>query len=87
MPGSMGLLYVIGTCVFPTTGWAVRLERAVPQGANPKILILNKIVTPPTGIVLPVITSVPVRYEELPPVEYEKVDIQPGPTIPVHIVQ
>lgn len=87
MPGGSPRLFVIGTCVFPTTGWNVRLERAVPQGINPKILILNKIVTPPAGIVLQVITRVAVRYEEFPPIDYEQVDIQPGPTIPVHIVQ
>src|ERR1043165_2635814 len=87
MPGSVHQLYVIGTCVFPTSGWRAHLERAVPQGINPKILILRRIVTPPTGIVLPVITRVPVRYEELPPVDYDQVEIQPGPTIPVHIVQ
>jgi len=88
MPGSVHRLYVIGTCVFPTSGWKVRLERAVPQGTNPDILILRKVVTRPTGIVFPTITTVPVRYEELPPIEYKQVDIQPGGSvIPVHIVQ
>jgi hypothetical protein len=86
-PGTVPRLFVIGTCVFPTSGWTVRLERAVPQGTNPQMLILHKIVTPPTGLVLQVITRVPVRYEEIPPTEYTEVDIQPGPTIPVHIVQ
>jgi hypothetical protein len=88
MPGSVHRLYVIGTCVFPTSGWKVRLERAVPQGTNPNILILRKVITRPTGIVFPTITNVPVRYEELPSTEYKQVDIQPGgPVITVHIVQ
>jgi hypothetical protein len=87
MPGAQKRLFVIGTCVFPTTGYQVELRRAVPQGINPDILILHKVVTPPSGVVLDVITSVQVRYEEFPPVDYKQVEIQPGPTIPVHIVQ
>jgi len=87
MPGSPHRLFVIGTCVFPTTGWTVKLKRAVPQGTNPAILILDKIVKPPTGIVLPVITTVNVRYEEMAHVDFKEVEIRPGPTIPVHIVQ
>jgi len=87
MPGAPEKLFVIGTCVFPTTGWTVELRRASPQGINPKILLLDKIVTPPTGIVLEVITTVHVRYEEFPPTGYEQVTIIPGPTIPVHIIQ
>jgi hypothetical protein len=51
------------------------------------LTLLVKVVTPPSGIVLQVITRVPARYEEFPPIDYEQVDIQPGPTIPVHIVQ
>ena len=87
MPAAPHLLYVIGTCVFPTSGYRVELRRAVPQGINPKILILEKIVTPPSGVVLEVITTVHVRFEEFPPVEYDHVEIRPGPTIPVHFVQ
>jgi hypothetical protein len=87
MPGAPHRLYVIGTCVFPTTGWSVYLKRAIPQGINPNILILDKIVKPPTGIVIDVITTVHVRYEEVASVDFKEVEIRPGPTIPVHIIQ
>ena len=34
-------LRVTGDVTEPTTGWTVKLERASPQGINPKILLLN----------------------------------------------
>jgi hypothetical protein len=37
---------VTGKCTFLTDGYAVRLERAEPQGINPAILLLNRIVSP-----------------------------------------
>ena len=63
------------------------MERAVAQGVNPRILILHRIVTPPSGVVLPVLTSIHVPYDELAPDGFDQVEIQPGPTIPVAIVQ
>ena len=42
-------LHVKGKCVYPTAGWAITLEKAVPQGVNPAVLILNRIAKVPQG--------------------------------------
>jgi hypothetical protein len=62
MPPGPPTLTVTGRCTFPTSGYKVTLKEAVPQGINPKILLLRKTVRKPTGIVLPVVTTVKVRY-------------------------
>lgn len=83
MPGHPAKLTVTGTCTFPTPGYKVELRPSVPQGINPLDLLLDKIVTPPTGIVPQVVTDVEVRYEEITDVMYETVTIEGGPTIKV----
>jgi hypothetical protein len=84
MPPGPKTLSVTGTCTFPTSGYSVKLRRHEPQGINPMDLLLDKIVTPPTGPVLQVITNVAVRYEEITDVEYDTVTILPGgPSITV----
>jgi hypothetical protein len=70
-------LTVTGKCVFPTTGYKVKLVKAVPQGINPLILLLRKIVTPPTGIVLPVLTTVAVKFTLKTSTKYTHVTILP----------
>jgi len=85
-PPAPKTLRVTGTCTFGTTGFRVELERAEPQGINPKILLLNKtVIKPPDGaITAPKIAHVEARYEEVTDVEYDSVTILPGgPTIPV----
>lgn len=62
MPPGPPTLTVTGRCTFPTTGYKVTLKEAVPQGINPRILLLKKTVRPPTGIVLPVVTTVKVTF-------------------------
>lgn len=57
-------LRVTGKCTFPTSGYKVTLKEAVPQGINPNILLLRKTVTPPKGIVLPVLQTIPVSFEK-----------------------
>ena len=80
-------LHVTGKCVFPTTGYKVKLVKAVPQGINPKILLLRKVVTPPTGIVLPVVTTVQVHYTLKTKTKYTHVTILPEVvTVKVKIV-
>lgn len=84
MPGKPKKLYVSGQCTFPTPGFKVELEPAVPQGINPKIYLLNKIVHPPKGPVPDVETTVEVRYEEKTDTEYDQVTILPdGVTVDV----
>ena len=85
MPGAAHRLHVSGSCVFPTSGYKVTLRRATPQGINQRILILDKDVTAATGVVLEVITTVPMKYEEPAPNDFDSVEIRPGPVIPVTI--
>src|ERR1044072_8158634 len=69
--------FVTGEGEAPSTGWSVSLVRAVPQGINPDVLILEIKATPPSGISLPCLTKIPVRYEEAPPVRhYSQVTIR-----------
>ncbi|MFL6129967.1 MAG: hypothetical protein ACJ73E_12995 [Mycobacteriales bacterium] len=77
-------LIVTGECDFPTAGSTVELHRAAPQGINPRDLLLDKVVTPPSGPAASVLTAVPVRYTENDPPELDTVTIRPdGPSIPV----
>lgn len=88
MPPGPATLRVTGTCTFPSTGYTVELRPHEPQGINPGDLLLDKIVTPPDGIVGPAFTDVEVRYEEETDVEYDTVTILPdGPSIEVEEVQ
>ena len=88
MPGKPKTLRVSGQCTFPTPGFKVELEPANPQGINPKIYLLNKIVHPPTGPVPDVETTVEVRYEEKTDTEYDQVTILPdGVTVDVEHTQ
>lgn len=83
MPGHPAKLTVTGTCTFPTLGYTVELRRKVPQGINPLDLLLDKLVTPPSGLAGDVVTDVEVRYEEVTDVMYETVTITGGPSIDV----
>ena len=81
-------LRVTGQCEFPTAGYTVKLKRADPQGINPDILLLEKVVQEPKGQVAQVVTTVDVRYDEDPAQrDYTHVDIQPvGRVIEVQVV-
>jgi hypothetical protein len=58
------------------------LKPAKPQGTDPKICILEKIVHPPTGPASDVVTHVEIRYTENP--HYDEVLIIPDRiTVPV----
>jgi hypothetical protein len=62
---------------FSTGGYKVELRPAVPQGINPSIYILDKVVHKPTGPAPDVITHVPVRYTEKTNARYSEVEIRP----------
>jgi hypothetical protein len=85
MPPAPDRLIVTGTCTFPTAGWKVELRPRVPQGINPEVLLLERIVTPPTGFAAQVITQVPVRYEQDATIDYTQVDID-GEVVDVQVV-
>jgi hypothetical protein len=80
-------LRVMGDVTEPTTGWKVSLERAAPQGINPKILLLKLVEVKPTGLAGDIVTTHHVRYDENPAqVEYTQVTIEGAFTIDVHHV-
>ena len=77
MPPGPKTLHVRGKCTFPTDGYSVELKPADPQGINPKIYILEKIVHKPTGNVAQVETVEEVTYDEETDQEYDQVEIRP----------
>jgi hypothetical protein len=80
-----GVVLVTGTCTVPTSGHTVELRRHEPQGVNPADLLLDLVVTEPSGGAADVLTDVPVRHEEPTDTGFGTVTILPdGPSIPVH---
>lgn len=87
MPGGTPTLHVIGVCRFPTHGYKVKLVKAVPQGINPAIRLLRKVVTPPSGPVILVPQLIKVHYREKTSAKLTHVTILPdGVTIKVQQV-
>jgi hypothetical protein len=86
MPGPpTPTLHVTGECLAPSASYKIKLVPAVPQGINPKILILKKVVTQGTGIQVP--TKIPVHYTKKTKIRYTHVTILPdGVTVKVKIV-
>jgi hypothetical protein len=79
-----GVLMVRGWCTFPSSGWSMELRHADPQGANPKDLLLERVVALQAGIQADVLRVIEVEYDETTDVEYDTVTILPdGPTIEV----
>jgi hypothetical protein len=86
-PPGPATLHVQGACEFPTAGFQVALRRHAPQGFNPRVLLLEKVVRPPRGAVAQVVTRVEVRYEEPTTAGFDAVTILPdGATVPVEEV-
>jgi hypothetical protein len=77
MPPGPARLRVTGQCRFPTHGYKVALREAVPQGINPAILILDKIVTPPTGPVIKIPQTIDVKFNKKSNQKYTTVTIRP----------
>jgi hypothetical protein len=87
-PPGPATLNVTGVCRFPTAGFSVELRRRVPQGFNPRDLLLDKIVTAPSAAAAEVITEVEVRYREETEDGFDSVTILPDiGSIPVEEVQ
>jgi hypothetical protein len=81
-------LLVRGRCTFPTHGYQVTLQEAVPQGIVPENLLLDKIVTPPTGIVIQTPETIEVQFRRRARIKYTDVTIRPeGTTIKVRYVR
>lgn len=64
MPPGPASLHVTGTVCMPTPGYTVELQRAAPQGSNPRDLILDLKVTKNSGVSPQVETRVEVKYLE-----------------------
>lgn len=77
MPPGPSTINVVGSCVFPTPGYKVKLTKAVPQGINPAILLLRLTITKPTGIVPQVLQKVEVRFRAKTKTKYTHVTILP----------
>ena len=73
-------LEVHGQCTFPTPGFKVHLKKKEPQGINPGILLLEKVVAPPTGIEPQHVVTVSVSFEEHTNAHYHEVEILPDGT-------
>ena len=79
MRGGGPKLIVMGDVQVRTTGWHVVLTRRSPQGFNPDILLLDVSAQPPEGRAADKVTTIPLRYEELPPHhEYSEVTVVDG---------
>jgi hypothetical protein len=80
MPPRPARLRVNGKCTFPTPGYKVTLKKKQPQGINPNILILEKVVEAPTTVEPQIVTTVPVQYEEITDQHYTDASILPDNT-------
>lgn len=86
-PPGPATLRVTGKCVFPRLGYKVKLVKAVPQGINPAILLLRKVVKPPAPSSPAYPVSIPVEYTQKGGTNYTHVTILPdGKTVKVQIV-
>lgn len=87
MPPGPWTLHVTGRCTFPKHGYKVTLKKAIPQGFNPAILLLQKTVKPPTGPVIQTPEVVAVHFKMKTKTKYMAVMILPDRvTIKVQIV-
>lgn len=77
MPIGEPRLRVQGSLETPTPGYKLCLSKAVPQGFNPAVLILELETQPPSGNVPQVVTRTPVAYEEVTDQRYTQVTILP----------
>jgi hypothetical protein len=75
MPPGPATLRVSGECRMPTPGYRCELKIHEPQGTNPKDLLLDLVVSEPTGPQPEVVTPCEVRFETDTETEYETVSI------------
>ncbi len=77
MPGKAPTLRVDGCVCFDESGWTVELtDHDGPQGINPRILMIDAVVTEQDDPVkTTVLIEVPVHYERQTETEYDQVHI------------
>jgi hypothetical protein len=76
-PDGESVLLVTGLCIVETDGYTAFLRRVEPQGYNPDILLLEKVITPPFGPDLPspFPHTIEIRFEDRVHVHYTHVQI------------
>jgi len=86
-PATLLVTALVGT---PTPGYHAKLEPAIPQGINPAILLLRLVLTPPTGPVIQMPSTVLARYADTPyKGHYQAVTILNGSqivTVPIRVI-
>jgi hypothetical protein len=83
-PPERARLIVTAECILPTPGHTLELRPHIPQGFNPRILLLDLVVHAPKGPTLQVLTPVQLRYEQPADGRYDSVAILPdGLTVDV----
>lgn len=88
MPAAERKLVVQGKVECPTTGWTGQLVKAVPQGINPAILILDAQLAPPRGLAGKILSDVDVRFEDAGGTAFSQVTIRgAGPDLTVTVKQ
>jgi len=75
-PPQPATLHVSGKCSFADSGYTVELKPHVPQGINPAIYILDKIVNVPAHVSHRP-STVEVEYSEKTTAKYTQVQILP----------
>ena len=90
-PPAPAVLHVHGQVEVPNPGVEALLRKRVPQGINPKVLLLDLILVQRPGIWPEIITLVPAQYHELVDgAQYDQVQIfcdnQSIETIDVQII-
>jgi hypothetical protein len=76
MLGANNTLHVTGTVTVPATGWTATLTEVVPQGTNPKILILEVKKEKPSGVSGDKVSHIPVRFDKSKSPYYGQVTIR-----------
>ena len=86
-PGPASLV-VSGVCTTRSGVHRIELEPQVPQGINPRDLLLRLVRSEPGGPSTGALTDIEVRYAEETDFPYESATIVPdGPSIPVERVE
>lgn len=79
-------LHLSADCTFPTSGYHVVLKPG-KKGTDPDTRVLKRVAHKPEGMVMQVITTIPLAYTEQTDHSYKKVKILPdGPTLDVEEV-
>ena len=80
-----GVLSVSGEVTMPTPGYTVTLKKAVPQGINPAILLLEKVIVAPKHREPDHVVVVHVSFAEHTLHLYKEVSILPdGPVVTIN---